>query len=279
MDCEITIDNKPFIYQLQGNFFWGHDEVLYDSSNNVISKVKWENNGFSLLELLTDEEYTALIHAMNHIIKRIFDTLSIKYDNKNFNLAHYHHYVNSDLHQKVIANTRFLTYRDLEIDINPIIHRISNELNCEVCIENPLLEKEIVILRISRPHTLDINPPHRDGYLDIWKHTLNLWLPLIGCDKNSSLPIIPKSHFWNEKHIFRTHSQGASINGNSYHVPGIAQTHFGLDMIRPNPTLKQGLLFTPFLIHGSAVNWNEDSTRFSLEIRLFNKSKLNLEKQ
>ena len=37
-------------------------------------------------------------------------------------------------------------------------------------------------------------------------------------------------------------------------------------MIRPNPKLGEALIFTPFLIHGAAVN-NSDLTRISLELR------------
>ena len=44
-------------------------------------------------------------------------------------------------------------------------------------------------------------------------------------------------------------------------------------MIRPNPNIGQVLAFTPFLIHGCAINWNDNITRFSLELRLFDKSK------
>ena len=38
-----------------------------------------------------------------------------------------------------------------------------------------------------------------------------------------------------------------------------------LEMIRPNPQLGEIIIFTPFLVHGSAINAQTDKTRFSLE--------------
>jgi ectoine hydroxylase-related dioxygenase (phytanoyl-CoA dioxygenase family) len=38
-------------------------------------------------------------------------------------------------------------------------------------------------------------------------------------------------------------------------------------MIRPNPMENQLMIFSPYLIHGCAINNNEDITRMSLEVR------------
>ncbi|RKE98110.1 hypothetical protein [Ichthyenterobacterium magnum] len=38
-------------------------------------------------------------------------------------------------------------------------------------------------------------------------------------------------------------------------------------MVRPNPKKGEASIFTPFLIHGAAVNKNKDITRVSLELR------------
>lgn len=40
-------------------------------------------------------------------------------------------------------------------------------------------------------------------------------------------------------------------------------------MMRPNPALNEALVFTPYLIHGSSVNDNQNQTRVSLELRLY----------
>jgi ectoine hydroxylase-related dioxygenase (phytanoyl-CoA dioxygenase family) len=40
-------------------------------------------------------------------------------------------------------------------------------------------------------------------------------------------------------------------------------------MITPNPSLGEVMIFTPHLIHGGGVNYNQDTTRVSLEMRFF----------
>ena len=79
---------------------------------------------------------------------------------------------------------------------------------------------------------------------------------------------MPSSHLIPENEILRTASKGAKINGNTYYVPCILETNKGaIKMIRPNPMEGEALIFTPFLIHGAAVNNNKDITRISLELR------------
>jgi len=272
MRCFVTIDGKEFSFEVDGDFFWGKDEILYNPTNNAISNTSWEKDGFNIIELLNHEEQNNLNTAMTQVICNLLNEFDLEANPSQFNLERYHQYVTDDIHQKIIRKTRFLTFKDLNLDIHSITRRLTNILGTKISGSNPLLDNEIVILRVSRPHQLDINPPHRDGYLDVWEDTLNLWLPIIGCDKNSSLPVIPGSHYWNEKNIFRTSNKGASINKLNYHVPAILETKHGLNMIRPNPNYGQALIFTPFLIHGCATNFNEDITRFSLELRLFHQS-------
>ena len=80
--------------------------------------------------------------------------------------------------------------------------------------------------------------------------------------------MLPGSHLLPENEILRTESKGAKINGNTYYVPCILKTGAGdLKMIRPNPSEGEALLFSPFLIHGAAVNRSEH-TRVSMELRL-----------
>jgi len=157
-----------------------------------------------------------------------------------------------------------------------LAEKVSNAIGRKVSPRNRVLEtmenspaKEIVQLRISRPHSLDINPLHRDGYLDFYKHTLNIWIPIVGCNEGSSLPLLPGSHLWNEKDVFRTDIRTAKIDGLVYSVPAIVKSNHGLTAIRPNPAFGEMLVFSPYLIHGAAINKNENMTRMSFELRLF----------
>ena len=72
-----------------------------------------------------------------------------------------------------------------------------------------------------------------------------------------------------EKKILRTGSSGSKINGKLYRVPSIIKIKNDvINMIRPNPKYGEALIFTPFLIHGSAINLEKNKTRASLELRL-----------
>ena len=129
------------------------------------------------------------------------------------------------------------------------------------------LKRSHVQLRINRPMTYDINPPHRDGYIKVFEDVLNIWLPIAGCNDKTSLPVIPRSHFLPENQIFKTNIGGARINNNIYNVPCILKTSEGeLKMIRPNPKETEALVFTPYLIHGAAFN-DSNKTRIALELR------------
>jgi len=40
-ECKLFIDNEPFRFKVEGDFFWGAGEALYEAENNIISKVPW----------------------------------------------------------------------------------------------------------------------------------------------------------------------------------------------------------------------------------------------
>ncbi len=269
MHCQLTIDGQPFSFPLEGEFRWGRDEVLFEKHRGVISGCDWQEQGYSVFPLLDKKEQEQLRESIRQVLIRILVELNIAAP-ETFRLEDYHQYVRSQaLHGQVISKTRFLTYAGLGIDFGEMALRIARHTGHRLSLQNPLLEKEIIILRISRPQLLDINPPHRDGYLDLWEDVLNVWVPVAGSNAHSSLPVIPGSHHWNEKDVLRTEARGAAINGLRYHVPGIVQSRYGLNLIRPNPAYGEALLFTPFLIHGAAINQNPGTTRMALELRFY----------
>lgn len=276
MLCSFTIDKKQYQFEVEGDFFSGNDQVLFQEEETLIQKCSWKNDGFSVLQAFSDTGFKDLKANIQRILIQILIDANIEFDNA-FSLEKYHHYVKTDEeHLAVISKTRFLTFKDFNIDIENLTETFSKATGRKLQLNNPLLPEDILILRISRPSSLDINPFHRDAYLDIWKDVLNTWIPISGCNEQSSLPIIPGSHFWNEKDIIRTSAKEAKINGLTYHVPAIVSNKDGLNAIRPNPQYGDALIFTPYLVHGGALNLQEDTTRISLEIRLFfDKSKNN----
>ncbi len=268
MLCQLTIDQQPFSFELAGDFAWGKDEVLFERHQALFSRCGWIDAGYTVVPLLDQADWHPLQEDIEQILRHaaLENGLTLPDD---FQPEQYHRYVTHELHQKIIEKTRFLTYGHFALDFEKLAGKISQFIGHPLSLHNPWLPTEIIILRISRPNSLDINPPHRDGYLNLWENVVNVWIPLAGCNHYSSLPLIPGSHLWNEKDVLRTAPKGAAINGTPYHVPGIVKTSFGLPMTRPNPQPGQALLFTPFLIHGAAINTNPGQTRMALELRLY----------
>ncbi|MBC6611063.1 hypothetical protein H8B15_09020 [Hymenobacter sp. BT507] len=79
---------------------------------------------------------------------------------------------------------------------------------------------------------------------------------------DSSLTLAPESR------TERT-SGGAIYNGTTYSVPALNGANEPLELVRPNPGPDEVLLFSPYLLHGGALNLNADATRISLEMRFW----------
>lgn len=266
--CSLKIDGSKYSFYVEGDFFWGKDEVLYEKENSIISKCDWESLGFGCIDVFEEDEFNSLRDSIENNIKKALNTCGVFFDESSFTLSNYHEVVNTDeLHNRIIDITRNLTNDDFNFNIDELANRIGAILGFKVNSWIEELKKTHVQIRINRPRSLDINPPHRDGYLSYWEDIINVWIPIEGCNSQTSLPVLPGSHYISEKDIFRTNSKGAKINGNTYYVPCISKTKQGeLDMLRPNPEIGQALIFTPFLIHGAAFN-NSNTTRISLELR------------
>ena len=267
-NCCLIIDGMKFQFQVEGDFFWGKDKLLYKKENSVISKTNWEPLGFASVEVFKDSEFKKLKQSIRTNILKALSLNNVVVDENDFTLSNYHKIVTTDeLHLKVINITRNLTNEDFNFDIDKLAERFGDILGYKFTTWIEELKKTHIQIRINRPNSLDINPPHRDGYLSYWKDIINVWIPIEGCNVKTSLPVYPCSHLIKENDIYRTESKGAKINGNTYYVPCILKTKKGkLNMIRPNPKQGEALIFTPFLIHGAAVN-NSDVTRISLELR------------
>jgi len=126
-------------------------------------------------------------------------------------------------------------------------------------------------IRICRPSSHsknDFNPCHRDIYLDFYRNIVNIYLPIVGSNEQSALAIQPGSHLWNERDIVVTRGGAYFPDSNKkYSVDAILQSRIPLNMIRPNPSTDECMIFSPYLIHGCSSNENADITRMSVEIR------------
>lgn len=268
--CSIRVDNKPYSFEVDGDFFWGtEEEPLYKEEDNVISKCSWKGEGYSVVKAFNQESFFKLKESVKkNIFKALNSVANLNLDEAEFNLEDYHKYVTDETHYKVINITRNLENTDFNFNIDSLVEQFGRILGYQLTSWIKGLGKTHIQIRISRPQSLDINPPHRDSYLSYYYDIINIWIPISGCNEHSSLPVFPKSHLIPEINILRTKSKGAKINGNIYYVPCILETKEGdIEMVRPNPKPTEALIFTPFLIHGAASNNNEDITRISLELR------------
>lgn len=269
MICKLYIDEKPFQFEVEGDFFWGKDEVLFLKNDSVLDNVKWRNVGYKVVSAFTPSEFKLLRNSVQENICKAIQETGGAVDIESFELDKYHNYVTTNEHHLEVINiTRNLTVKDLKFNINNLVERFEKILECKLTSWVDAIQKSHVQIRISRPNSLDINPPHRDGYFSYWENIINIWVPISGCNKFTSLPVVPGSHMLSEKDILRTSSKGAKINGNIYHVPCVLESKEGsFYMKRPNPKEGEALLFTPYLIHGSAINQTANQTRVALELR------------
>jgi ectoine hydroxylase-related dioxygenase (phytanoyl-CoA dioxygenase family) len=141
----------------------------------------------------------------------------------------------------------------------------------ELLKENVKIFNDDIWVRICRPNIFskeDFNPCHRDVYLDFYRNTINIYLPIIGSNEKSSLLVQEGSHLWSENMTAITNG-GAYFKDKDkkYSVDAIVQSKTELKMVRPNPSTNEVLVFSPYLIHGCSDNNNDDDTRMSLEIR------------
>lgn len=265
----IFIDEIPVQIDLrESRLSFGNAETLAIKHFDIVSNQDWYPLGYSTPQIMTNSEFKDLRSCISEIMQRLLSKFGISIP-ENFDPEKYHEYIdNSDeLHQKFIKFTRELRFEDFNFDLDTLVDNISISTRLSLTKINPILKDSFVILRINRPLTDDFNPPHRDGYLELWEKSLNAWIPIFGVGKGSSLPIVPGSHLIPENLIERTVGDNI-MNGLKYRVPAITSWDGSNKMIRPNIQYGEALIFSPYLIHGCAKNLQPRITRIALELRL-----------
>jgi len=242
------------------NAYVYHPDLL---SNNWGADYVMLNNDINLLN--NDEGYKILdINNYGNLLQRYITNEIGFITNKYIYLENYHNEITEEEHIKILNSMPYKKnkYSDINDFCVYLETYISSIVNEPVKIFN-----DDIWVRICRPSSIsDFNPCHKDVYLDFYRNTVNIYLPIVGSNEKSSLKIHPGSHKWRESNTIVTNG-GAVIKGKKYSVDTIVASKIPLNMIRPNPTQNQLLLFSPYLIHGCSDNGNENMTRMSLEIR------------
>ena len=267
-----VIGGKNLEFQINGDTAYGEDSVLLDQEDDLTKDSSFKDTGYIVAPFLDSESNHLLKNGLKQTLYEILTKVkNVGFSFDDFDLTKYHHYVNDEEHLAVI--TPFRTWLDatsMSIDIYSLEQRISEILGADVTCLAPDRNMRSYAIRIIRPQSNDFNPPHRDPWLDILKNAVNIYYPIVGSSVDSSLPLVPGSHKWKESEIERT-VRGAMVNGMPYTVPSVTGAKRKLDMIRPDPGEDEVLVFSPYLIHGGAYNFQNDITRMSLEMRFWRK--------
>jgi len=255
-------------------FNLGNDIVMFNEDSTPAHFAKWKDDGYTISNFLDIKD----INIINIGIGDIVSSFLKKYiDVTDFELKYYHKFVDNKIHKSFMDDIRAGSkghggiHHDLfPVPISLVEDRISEICGCKVTCRKTSSGYDVsnFCIRIVRPLSLDNNPPHRDVHLDRNRGAVNLYFPIAGSDDNSSLPLIPKSHLWPESEIVRTFGK-TFVNDIEFTNPATVSSVNGLEMITPNPSPEEVLVFSPYMLHGGGVNSNTNTTRVSLEIRFW----------
>jgi Phytanoyl-CoA dioxygenase (PhyH) len=273
---DYQIDENKYTISIEDSslFELGNDEVLSRKDSDITFGQPWYYNGFSEQNFLSNAEFKSLKSGLTSCIKEIIHK-ELLLDTEGFELVNYHKFVLDDTnHLKIVSKTRDLFAEDFNYPVMELTNRLSEILGFKLTDVNPKNQLKVhIIVRINRPKSTDYNPPHKDIYEGVDNDSyipqfVNFWIPIAGVTKKSSLPIAPESHKLNENLICRTFD-GAIMEGNKYRVRMIKSWNKENRLVRSTVQNGQVLIFSGHLIHGLAINNEEDKTRVALEFRLF----------
>ena len=265
------IENKLYTFDCIAKTFKGKNEVLLDKGDNLLENVSFDKKGYEVVNFKKFLSHKRIIKYVENYIKNVVEK-KLNSKIKNFKLENYHKYVDHNTHYKILKEL------SKGIKFSKIISRkklekfMSETLKIKVTTLNKKYRKKInpnvFLIRIIRPSKHDFNPPHRDVYFDRYRSGVNIFLPICGSNKKSSLPVFPCSHKLNESKIERT-NLNSYFNHLKFSVPIVIKTSPYLKLVRPNPGKNELLLFSSYIIHGGGINENQDTTRVSIELRFW----------
>ena len=268
---QYKINDRILQYETEGNTVRGKAEILLEKAIDLAKKTGWSEKGYSIELLFQEEIYKQFESSTHNLLLNVWKSSGLNIPT-NFTLDQYHTLIHEYAdHIRAVEKTKFLSVEDFPINIKILEERISEICQERLEVKNPFDNQSIYHFRVIRPNTNDNNPLHRDVWLEDYDDCINLYIPIAGSNEESSLILIPTSHRWKESEIERTES-GAVINGVRFNVPAVTAINKEYQAIRGNPNRNEVLVFSPYMIHGGAINLHPDKTRISIEIRLWRKS-------
>jgi hypothetical protein len=266
---EYSVNGKTLRYLPSNEAMRGDDVVILDHARDLTQGQPWHKPGFIIEKLFyREDDYAIFISACRELLYRCWREAGLNVP-ADFPLEHYHLLANNPaMHLAAIERTRLVSLDNFPISIQRITDRVATILNTKVEGCNPFDDQRVFHFRVVRPCSGDNNPLHRDVWLEDYSDCINLYIPLAGSNSQSSLILLPGSHLWPESRMMRT-AEGAVIDGIRFNVPAVTSIDGDYNAIRPDPGQNEFLLFSPYLVHGGATNFNENETRISIELRLW----------
>ncbi|SHH33181.1 hypothetical protein SAMN04488109_3735 [Chryseolinea serpens] len=263
-----TVNDTELSYEVTGPRAWGDERVLLNDAVDLTAATPWSATGFSIEQLFDAATYSTFMYNTRRLLLKSWHEGGLSVDD-DFDLEQYHTQVRDfEEHLKAIERTKLLSTKDFPVPVRMVEDRISELCQVALVAKNPFDGQSIFHFRVIRPRQADNNPLHRDVWLDDYDDCINLYIPVAGSNAQSSLILIPGSHRWPESRIEKT-VEGAVINGVRFNVPGVTDIRGPYQVTRPDPGVNEVLMFSPYLIHGGAINLNQDQTRISIEMRLW----------
>ena len=265
------IENKLYTFDCIAKTFKGKNEVLLDKDDNLLENVNFNDKGYKVVNFKKFLSHKLIIQCVEKYVKNLTEKhLNLKI--KNFKLENYHKHVNQDAHYKILKKlSKGIKFSKI-ISRNKLEKFMSETLKINVSTRNKKYKKKInpnvFLLRLIRPSKYDFSPPHRDVYFDRYRSGVNIYIPICGSNKKSSLPVFPCSHRLSETKLERT-NLNSYFNHLKFSVPIVIKTSPYLNLIRPNPGKNEMLIFSSYMIHGGGMNDNQDTTRVSIELRFW----------
>lgn len=266
----LHLDGQPVAYRVEGApVAETSEQVLLAHDTDLSARAPWAGAGFAVVPGLPGPVQRQLQAGLAELLREALRTAGCPVAS-DYDIAQYHHAVGDDpaRHLAVIAQTKVYGLARLPVAPALLEQLVSTACGQAVRAHNPNVDEAVFHLRIVRPHRSDQNPLHRDAWLPRYRNALNIYLPVAGSTAQSSLVLVPGSHYWPESAVERT-AGGAIYHGVAYTVPGVLRPVRPLYPVRPNPGPDEVLVFSPYLLHGAAANLNADATRVSLEMRFW----------
>ena len=266
------IDNKKFDFNSpnEQKFVFEGLEALSNHKTDLLFDQSWYQDGYSVFPIFDITKFQRIFNGISDTVKKYVSEIGVNVTG--FKLENYHQFVlNDEDHFKVVSQTRDLFAEDFDFDIMDLIQYFEDKIDVSLTDVFPSTGNRLhIIVRINRPISNDYNPPHQDLDNDQRDPMVNVWIPICGVDRDSSLCVVKGSHLIPMNKIEKS-LNGGLLGKNNYSVRMIKSWNGSNEMTRVDVKEGEVLFFTPFLIHGMAYNQNQNKTRVALEFRLFKK--------